>query len=326
MMTGNMDNPRYSTQPANASRSMGCIFAAFIVGGMLPVVACSCLVFATLAGFGVFLGDLSGAEQETGPAVGVIDLYGPIVEGSGFGTNPAYIKEQLDWMDENKDVKALVIRADSPGGGVNASDEIWKAVEDFSKPVVVYMHGTCASGCLYVASAADESIASRNTVVGSIGVISTFFNVEELTDDVGVSVDVIITGENKDFGSPFREMTEEERAFWKGQLEIVLDHFVQVVANRSGSTLTEAQVRELATGQAWIAPDALQLGLIDSLGYEKDALDYAAQLAGMGDYRVQEYPFGFSELFRLFTSPSFSLKSAVDEVIQPVLEYRYYGP
>lgn len=330
MMSGNMEVPRYQpppSTPSNPQRSLGCIFLSFIVGGLLPIVGCACLIFATLAGFGVLLGDITGVQQETGPAIGVIDLTGPILEGTGFGMTPTYLKEQLDWMEKNKDVKALVIRADSPGGGVNASDEIWKAVEDFNKPVVVYMRGTCASGCLYVASAADELIASRNTIVGSIGVISTFFNVAELIDDIGVSVEVIVTGENKDFGSPFRELTLEERLFWQEQLEVVLDHFVEVVANRPGSRLTETEVRALATGQAWIATEALQLGLIDGIGYEKDALDYAAQLAGIQDYRIQEYPYGLSELLRLFTSPGFSVEAKLlDEVLQPSLQYRYYGP
>ncbi len=243
-------------------------------------------------------------------------------------------------MADNNDVEAVVIRANSPGGGVNASDEMWYAVEQFrqdtGKPVVVYMQGLCASGCLYVAAATDELFANRNTLVGSIGVISTFFNAEELLDDIGVEAQVVATGDTKDFGSIFRELTPEEEAFWRIQIGVVLDNFIDVVANRDGSTLTTAQVTELANGRVWIASEALNLGLIDQIGYEDDAIAYAASLAGLRDYRVIEYPFNLS-FFEIFSATTnlpnlesyFALPSAndlVDSLQQPPLQYRYLGP
>jgi protease-4 len=313
------------------------VIIGMFVGFMAPVCACISLIVISAFSFNSLLGQLQDADEEEGDGIGIIDLTGPISTGDGFGATTGNLQTQLEWMNDQEDVKAVVIRANSPGGGVNASDEIWDMVRSFDKPIVVYVHGTCASGCLYIASAADEIIASRNSQIGSIGVISTFFNVSELMDDIGVEVDVVITGENKDFGSPFREITEEERAFWQEQIELILDNFIEVVANRDGSNLTEADVRVMATGQVWVASQALDLELIDSIGYEDDAVRTAARLATIRtrNIRTIEYPFDFN-LFELFGSPFlgsaegyFDLPTAEDVLEtfqQPALQYRYYGP
>ncbi len=310
------------------------VIVAMVTGFMLPVCTCVGLVLTSVFSFSSVVNQLGG-EEETGTAIGVIDLQGAISTGDGFGATTGNIMRQLEWMEEEDDVKAVVIRGNSPGGGSSASDELWNAVQRFEKPVVFYMHGTCASGCLYIASGADEIIASRNTLVGSIGVISMFFNIEELMDEIGVDVEVIVTGDSKDFGSLFRDLTPEERAFWEEQTSLVLSNFIQVVANRDGSTLSEAEVRELATGDVWVASHALDLGLIDQLGYEQDALDIAADLAGVsGSYRVQEYPFEFN-FFEFFQGPGLSLDSylelptteeLLDSFQQAPLQYRYFGP
>lgn len=328
--------------PPPASNNTGKIafwvIAATATGFFLPICACTFVCIVSIASLSALSSDLSG--EETGPAVGVIELVGPISTGGGFGATTENFQAQLDYMADHDEVEAVVIRANSPGGGVNASDEMWYALDQFRQdtgmPVVVYMQGTCASGCLYVASAADELFANRNTLVGSIGVISTFFNAEELLEDIGVEAQVIATGETKDFGSLFREITPEEENFWRTQIEIVLDTFIDVVANRPGSTLSTGQVRELADGKVWIAPEALNLGLIDQLGYDEDAIAYAASLAGMRDYRVLEYPFNF-DFFEIFNVASnfdtlegyFALPSTndlLDSLQQPPLQYRYLGP
>lgn len=328
--------PPIAPPPSSSSdsRSVMWVVIGIVVGFMIPTCVCMMLIVISAFSFNNVLSQLSQTE-ETGDAVGIIDLTGPISTGDGFGATTGNIQDQLDWMEDNEDVKAVVIRANSPGGGVNASDEIWNMVYTFKKPVVVYVHGTCASGCLYIASAASEIVASRNSQIGSIGVISTFFDVSELLDDIGVDVDVVITGENKDFGSPFREITEEERAFWQEQIELILDNFIEVVANRDGVSLTEEDVRQMATGQVWVASQALELELIDSIGYEDDAINVAARLAGVRNPRIVEYPYDFN-LFDIFGSPFlgnaegyFDLPNAEDVLEtfqQPALQYRYYGP
>lgn len=346
--------PRYTPPPyynppprneGNGGRTVAWGFVSLITGFLLPVCACGLLIAFSLVGLGSLGSDFTGADTETGPAVGVIDLVGPLTTGDSFNASTGYFQERLDWMADNDDVEALVIRANSPGGGVNASDEMWNMLREFrddtGKPVVVYMHGTCASGCLYVAAAADELIATRNSIIGSIGVISTFFDASELLDDIGVEITTVETADSKDFGSFYRPLTEEEREFWESQIDVVLENFIEVVANRTGSTLTTGDVSELATGRVWIGEEALNLGLVDALGYEEDALDRAADLAGMNGYRVQEYPFDFN-FFNFFNAPGFeanleeltpqqvfalpTTNDLLDSLQQPPLQYRWMGP
>jgi protease-4 len=331
--------PRPNREASLVNRTAFWMIAATSIGFLLPVCVCVGLCLLLLAGLTAISEDWSTLGDETGPAVGVIELSGPIFNGTGFGASTDHMRAQLEWMNENSDVRAIVIRANSPGGSVDASDEIWYEVGKINKPVVVSVQGLCASGCLYVASAADEIWATRSSLVGSIGVISTFFNVEELLDDVGVEVQVIATGENKDFGSPFRPMTLEEEVFWRDQSEALLNNFITVVASRPGSSLTSNDVRELANGRVWIAPTAQNLGLVDNIGYEDEAIRRAADLAGMGSYRVQEYPFNFGFL-SLFSAESaaalremsdgyFDLpdsRELLDTFQQAPLQYRYFGP
>lgn len=325
--------------PNNTGKVAFWIITATTTGFFLPICACVFVCIVSFGSLAALSSDFSG-DSESGPAVGIVELSGTISTGGGFGASTESFQAQLDYMADNSDVKAVVIRANSPGGGVNGSDEMWYAVEQFrqdtGKPVVVYMQGICASGCLYMAAAADELFANRNTLVGSIGVISTFFSVEELLDDLGIEAEIIASGESKDFGSFFRDITPEEEAYWRTQIEVVLDNFIDVVANRDGSTLSAGDVRELATGQVWIASEAINLGLIDQIGYEDDAVAFAASLAGISNYRVLEYPYNF-DFLEIFSVASdldelegyFALPTSDDllnSLQQPPLQYRYLGP
>ena len=328
--------PTRNTEGKLVNRTALWVIAAMSVGFFLPVCACAFLCFSTGIWFNQFADQLQQNELETGPAIGIIDLSGPILGGDGFGASEGYMRKQIEWMEETSDIKAIVVRANSPGGEVNASDEIWHVLSQVKKPVVVSVQGICASGCLYIASAADEIHATRSSQVGSIGVISYFFNAEELLDNIGIEPEVIATGDSKDFGSFFRDMTAEEEAFWRDQMNVLLDNFIDAVANRPGSNLSVADVRELATGQVWVAEDALKLGLIDDIGYEEDVIKRAADLAGISNYRVQEYPFDFGIFSAFFNSASsldtksiFELPTAQDlsnSLQQPAIQYRYFGP
>ncbi len=316
------------------------VLLSTLAGMATPICLCVCLCLGSFVGLSTWAGQLD-TTQETGPAVGVIDLTGPIIAGDSlFSASTGYMQEQLKWMEESNDVKAIVIRANSPGGGVDPSDTIWHEVAKLraKKPIVISVQGMCASGCLYISSAATEIWATRSSLVGSIGVISTFFNAQELLDDLGIDVQTIATGENKDFGSMFRPLTPEEEAYWLSQSEILLTNFIQAVASRPGSTLTEDEVRQLATGRVWVASEAKDRGLVDQIGYEEDAIQRAADLAGMSSYRVQEYPFAF-DFFNIFGS-GFSAaeglsegyfdipttQEILDSLQQAPLQYRYFGP
>lgn len=315
------------------------IIFALSVGFMLPICACVILMIGGFVGLGSLAGladELEAADSGSGPGVGVIDLNGIIFQGEGIGASAENVIRDIEWMEDNDDVKAILIRADSPGGDANASDVIWQRLAQVKKPVVVWVNGLCASGCYYIAMGAtpNEIYATPNSLIGSIGVISTFFNVEELAADIGIEVEVIATGQNKDFGSPFRELTPEEEAYWRDQIAVTFENFInRVVIGRPN--LSEGQIREMANGRVWAARIAQDMGLIDGLLYENEALDHAADLGGLGKkYRVIETPFAPEWWeFLLGGSPAFGTQLELPDTSdltnmlqQSPIQYRYLGP
>lgn len=280
-------------------RTVLLLFGALILGFALPVLACMGLIVAG----GVALGQMSAGFSPdaatpfttgAGPGIALITVEGTIISGSGqpFDAGIAAsddIIAQIKRAKEDNDAKAIVLRVNSPGGGVVASDEIYHALKESGKPVVVSMGDLAASGGYYISMAADWIVANPNTLTGSIGVISQFANAEELLDKVGVEFVVVKSGPAKDTGSPFREMTEEERERWQALIDEVYAGFVQVVMEGRG--LNEAEVRGLADGSIYTGRQALELGLVDALGYESDAIAKAAELGGIrGEPRIIRYP------------------------------------
>ena len=226
----------------------------------------------------------------TGDAVAVIGLNGTITAGpqdylTTTGITPDRVRSLLDQAASNPSIKALVVRVNSPGGSVVASDEIYHALLAFEKPVVISMGDTAASGGYYISCAGDHVMAHPDTLTGSIGVISQFLNVQELMEKVGVEAVVITTGPRKDIGSPFRDITEEERELWRGILDQVYEDFVSVVVESRG--LSPDTVRDLADGSIYTGQQALDLGLVDSVGTRQAAIDEAAERGNIeGDPRV----------------------------------------
>jgi protease-4 len=271
------------------------IFASFALGFGLPVLACSGLIVAT----GIALGQMSSGLAApvvaggSGPGVAVIPVEGAIVSGSvtPFTTGIAASADLIDEIqqaNDDFDAKAIVLVVNSPGGSVVASDEIYHALTQVDKPVVVYMGETAASGGYYISMAAEWIVANPNTLTGSIGVITQFAVAEELLDEWGIEFITIKSGAAKDTGSPFRDMTDEERARWQALVDEVYDGFVQVVVEGRG--LDEAEVRRLADGSVYTGRQALEFGLIDALGYEEDAIAKAAELGGIsGTPRIIRY-------------------------------------
>ncbi len=315
------------------------VIAALVVGFMLPVCLCwgtAMVFFNGLASLG-----LGGAVNEvpvevTGePAIALIRLEGVIVDDVDnpyrlMTLSPSYVDEALQWAEDNPDVRAIVLRVDSPGGSANASDEIWHRLTEVDMPVVVSVGGLCASGCYYFSSAADRIIAAPNSLTGSIGVISTFINAEGLLEQVGIEFNVVTTGNMKDFGSPFRDMTDEEIEYWRGVISEAYRNFVGVVAE--GRNLSESEVRRLADGRVYTTDSALELGLIDAEGYLEDAITQAAELAGVpGTARVLEYTptIRLGDLIGMASASPFI--SGFDparmamSLQSPIIEYRYIG-
>jgi protease IV len=197
----------------------------------------------------------------------------------------ARVFERLERAAADPTVRAVILRLDTPGGEVTASDiiyhEILRFKERTGRPVIGLMMSVAASGGYYIASACDFIIAHPSTLTGSIGVISVFPSVEALMTKVGVKVAVIKSGPAKDSGSPFRDMTEDDRKLFQGIIDEYYEGFLAVVARGRKGKVKEADLRTIADGRVYTAPQALKLGLIDGLGYFEDAFGKARDLAGI---------------------------------------------
>ncbi len=330
-------------RPGAESGAYWRILGALVVGFGLPVLACFGLVLTLALAFRVMASgpavpssQFAGSGTGTGPAVAVIRVEGLITsaEAGPFDTGGVAasetLVEQIEQAATDDDVKAILLYVDSPGGGVTASDIIYHALDGVDKPIVVLMGDLAASGGYYISMAADWIIANPNTLTGSIGVISEFPNANELLDEVGVEFVVITSGPRKDFGSPYRDMTEEERQYWQAIVDEAYSGFVAIVAEGRG--LPVEQVLPLADGRVYTGRQALAAGLIDALGYEEDAVAKAAELGGLtGEPRLIEYaptP-NFFDLLSVAAQPR-TLLPSVAEIFtlfgHPRLEAKWVGP
>jgi protease-4 len=229
-----------------------------------------------------------------GDKVGVINIEGVI-------TDPSDINSQIKELSERDDVKAVVLRIDSPGGAVGPSQEIHREVKRLKedKKVVVSMGAVAASGGYYIATAADRIVANPGTITGSIGVIAEFINVEELLSKIGLKGYVIKSGEFKDIGSPFRSMNDEENRLIKEVLDDVHGQFVEAVAEGRG--IEPEDVAKIADGRIFSGTQAKALGLVDQIGNMTDAINISAELAGIEEKPPVVYTkrrdYGFWRLF-----------------------------
>lgn len=221
------------------------------------------------------------------PQIMRLELNGMIVDGKK-------ILKPLIKHREDKNIKAIVVEVNSPGGVVGPSQEIYeelKYVRDvLKKPVVIVSNGLMASGAYYAAAAGSKIVVQPGTLVGSIGVIMQFTNLEKLYDWAKVSRYSITTGKYKDSGSEYRPMREDERAVFQGLIDDVLAQFVEAVA--TGRNIDPAKAREVADGRVWTGRQAKELGLVDELGTVEKAYEIAAEMAGLkkDGYDVWEAP------------------------------------
>jgi protease IV len=225
--------------------------------------------------------------------VAIVRVEGPILDS--YQT-----VEELQAFAEDPLVKAIVIRIDSPGGGVAPSQEIYNAVKrvrrENNKTVVASMGTVAASGGYYIAVATDRILANPGTLTGSIGVIMQMANFQELLEKIGVKSVVVKTGKFKDLGSPFRPMMEEERQLLKSVMNDTLSQFIEAVAD--GRSMDSAEVEQLADGRVFTGRQAKSVLLVDEIGDLHDAIKLAGELGGIeGAPRVLETtkPFSFQE-------------------------------
>ena len=190
---------------------------------------------------------------------------------------------QIEHFADDSAIQAIVVRIDSPGGAVVPSQEIYAALkrvrDDGEKTVVTSMGNMAASGGYYIASASNTILANPGTITGSIGVIMEMTNVEELLDKVGIESVVVKSGLHKDLASPFRPLNEDSRAILQHIMDDVHDQFIHAVAE--GRAMEVAQVRTLADGRIFTGRQALAVDLVDRLGTLQDAIQLAADLAGI---------------------------------------------
>jgi protease-4 len=273
----------------------------------------------------------------------VIRLSGMIMDkqdsslfGAGEGASSSALKF-LRKAAADGHVKAVLLRVNSPGGTVSASQELTDevmALRSKNKPVVVSMADIAASGGYYIATAGDKIVAEPGTITGSIGVIFNAMNLKALGDKIGVQSEVVKSGQFKDIGSPFRPFTAEDRAILQGLITDSYDQFVQAVAK--GRNMPVEAVKKLADGRIYSGRQALKLGLIDQLGGYDTALDVLQAMCQERYKMKTKLPVeevsgggilaGLSALRKTFkfSVNSFDETGAADKLIPPFLNEQFY--
>ena len=221
----------------------------------------------------------------SGPKVGIVEINMPI-------TNSKKAVDDLNYFNRKSNIAAIVVRLETPGGGVAASQEIYEKVRKISKfsdkPIIASMGGVAASGGYYIALGADTIMANPGTATGSIGVIMSYPIIGEMIDKMGIQYETIKSGSLKDSGSPFRNITSEERKYFQGLIDDLHGQFLSVVAKERNIPMDQAA--ELANGQVYSGKQAVENGLIDMLGTFEDAVLLAAREAGYVEEPEIVYP------------------------------------
>jgi protease-4 len=251
------------------------LLALLVMGGILV------FFLLLVVGIAQFMG--SRAPLPLGAKIGVIEITGVISSSKEIN------RHIIDYKKDDS-IKAVVLRVDSPGGGVGPSQEIHEEVKKLAavKPVVVSMGSVAASGGYYVSAPASRIIANPGTITGSIGVIMEFTNFQELLDKIGLKTQVVKSGEHKDIGSPVRPMTPEDRKILQSLIDDVHQQFIAAVAE--GRHLSVEDVRKLADGRIFTGSQAVEAGLVDQQGNLQDAVRISAGLAGIKGEPKVVYP------------------------------------
>jgi protease-4 len=232
-----------------------------------------------------------------------------VVKVEGFIGETRDIVEQINEFGKDDNIKAVILRIDSPGGGVAASQEIYESVVELKKKkkVIASMGSVAASGGYMIACAADKIVANPGTLTGSISAVMHFANAEELLKKIGLKASVVKSGKFKDIGSPVREMTAEEKALLQELVDDIYDQFLDMVAK--DRNIKKENLREIADGRVFTGRQAHKLGLVDYLGDMGYAVKLAGEMAGIKGTPEIEYPkkkgtkfwdYVFREMFTAF--------------------------
>ena len=291
-----------------------CILASLAVfaGCMQAVNMASGSIKALMAEVGQSSKPSADAVVNGAQKVLMVKLSGMITEeddSSGWVVDPASSQAALRKIHsakDNPDIAGILLYVNSGGGGITASDVLWKSLKDFkaadtNRVVVVLMGSVAASGAYYIAAAADAIVANPTTLTGSIGVILNSFNVQELAGKIGLKSVTIKSGGNKDILSPFAELTPEQQQMLQDMVDAMHSRFVSIVAEGRG--LEEARVRAIADGRILLAQEALDNGLVDTIGYLDDAKAEFEKRFGVMPVFVEDAE--KIPLLKFFQSPTF---------------------
>ena len=272
-----------------------------------------------------FSGSLERTETVTtgtGDKIAIVELKGRIDSSED-------LVRQFKKYRENTSIRAIVLRVDSPGGGVVASQEMYEEVKktrDRGKPVIVSMGSLAASGGYYVSCASSKLVANRGTLTGSVGVILEFLQLHDALNKLGVDVKTIKAGKLKDSGSPTRKMTGEDQKYFQDLVENVHRQFINVVETER--KLSHEDAVALADGRVFSGEQALALGLVDTLGTFEDAVKIAAHIVGIkGEPSLVKERRRQTWWETVLGDAGASIKDMKQELLdRPLLSYRFAGP
>lgn len=235
-----------------------------------------------------------GSKRDGSDKIAIVPIIGEITTSgsSSFpvpseGASSTSIINSLEKAEKDKNVRAIVLEINSPGGTVVASEEIANKVKSMEKPVVAWIREIGASGGYWIASGADSIVADPLSITGSIGVIGSYLEFSRLLDKYGIRYEGLTTGKYKDLGSPFKELTQEERGLLLSKMNIIHDAFVDEIARNRNMPRDRAE--SLSTGIFYIGKEAKEIGLVDKLGGKDVAIQTAKELAGIEDAEEIRY-------------------------------------
>ncbi|MCO5233921.1 MAG: signal peptide peptidase SppA [Chitinophagales bacterium] len=261
--------------------------------------------------------------------IAVIYAEGEIVDGSGAGSGKIYGKDYVKMIRDarlDKDVKAIVLRVNSPGGSAFASEQILREIQlaQTKLPIVVSMGNLAASGGYYISTSANKIVADATTITGSIGVFGMMFNIQNaLTTHLGITFDEVKTNNYADFGSMTRPWDEKEKATMTKSIQNTYQLFLKHVSEGRKMSIEDAD--KIARGRVWTGEDALKLGLVDTLGNIETAIQIAKGLAEIDTYQLKNYPVAKTTFETIMELISGKQDESIDKTLSKVLgnEYNY---
>ena len=273
------------------------------------------LIFFTII---IFSSGLFSSGEPVGDKLALIEIPGAIVSSND-------VIGDIQRYNEDRSVKAIILRIDSPGGVVAPTQEIYRELTKIEKKIIVSMGSVAASGGYYIACTADRIFANPGTLTGSIGVIMNFSRLEGLTKKIGIDREIIKSGEYKDSGSPYRNFTPDEKQLFQEMVDDVYNQFLDAVyEGRKHTNLTREQIKSIADGRVMSGRQALQYKLVDELGGFEDAVNYAAKISGIkGKPKIIKKRPRTTMFERLIGA---KIKNGIDDILGNQVSIRYELP